>query len=146
MKPDARILIIEDDPKDVELVMYQLQMAKFDPLVKVITDGKSAVSYLTDERAGCESLVVVFLDLKLPFISGIKVLEKIRADDRIRHLPVIVMTSSNSPDDLEKCLQLGVTHFIPKPITFSAFAKAVADSFHNRPLETTMEMNPHRGD
>jgi len=141
MKSDTRILFIEDDPKDVELVMSQLKMAQLDPHVKVITDGRAAVRYLTDEKTECESLVIVFLDLKLPFVSGIQVLETIRADDRLQHLPVMVMTSSNNPADLEKCLELGVTHFLPKPITFSVFAKAVADCIHNRPAESTIEMS-----
>jgi len=136
MKTETRILFIEDDPKDVELVMHQLKLAKLDSHVKVITDGRAAVNYLTRERAECESLVVVFLDLKLPFVSGIKVLEKIRADDRLRHLPVIVITSSSDPADLEKCHELGAMHFLQKPVTFSAFAKAVADCIHNRPAET----------
>src|SRR5476651_254512 len=114
MKNDTRILIIEDNPNDVELVMHQLKLAKLDPHVKVIKDGRLAVNYLTNEKTECESLVAVFLDLKLPFISGITVLEKIRADEQLQHLPVIVMTSSNSPADLEKCQALGVTHFIPK--------------------------------
>jgi CheY-like chemotaxis protein len=74
----------------------------------------------------------VFLDLQLPTLTGLQLLEAIRADDRIKDVPVIVMTSSNDPADLDRCRELGVFSFVQKPLTFASFAKAFADTFHAR--------------
>jgi CheY-like chemotaxis protein len=123
-------LIVEDDPDDEALLMRQLQKAQLDQHVKVIGDGKAALEYLTDDSQQYKELVAIFLELSLPSMSGLHLLEKIRSDDRVRHLPVIVMTSSNAPSDLERCQQLRVSHYVQKPITFTSFSKAVANSFH----------------
>ena len=132
MKTRTRILIIEDNPDDEILLLRQLKKAKLDEHVKVIADGARALRFLTDPTQKCENLVAVFLDLQLPTLGGINLLEAIRADERLRHLPVIVMTSSNVPEEMERCRQLGVSSYVQKPVGFSAFAKAVADSFHTR--------------
>ena len=124
--------MIEDNPDDEALLMRQLKRAELEKHVKVIHDGGKALDYLTDERSRCEDLAAVFLDLKLPTLGGLKILEAIRADDRLRDLPVIVMTSSNAPEELEKCRELGVSCYVSKPLTFSSFAKAFADTFHAR--------------
>jgi CheY-like chemotaxis protein len=126
----TRILIVEDNADDEALLMHQLQKAQLHQHVKVIADGKVAVEYLTDNDSRGDELIAIFLDLNLPSMNGLHVLEKVRSHDRIRHLPVIVMTSSNSSTDLEKCRQFGVSCYVQKPITFATFAKAVADSFH----------------
>jgi CheY-like chemotaxis protein len=132
----TRILIVEDDADDEALLMRQLQKAQLHQHVKVIADGKAAVEFLTDNDSRCDELIAVFLDLKLPSISGLHVLEKVRSHDRTRNLPVIVMTSSNAPTDLERCRQLGVSCYVQKPITFATFTKAVADSFHAPKTQT----------
>ena len=139
--PKTRILIIEDNPDDEALLMRQLQKAQLHQQVKVIGDGKTALEYLTDINSRCEELVAIFLDLNLPSLSGLQLLEKMRSYDRIGHLPVIVMTSSNAPTDLEKCQKLGVSCYVQKPITFTTFSKAVADSFH-APLTKTGLISP----
>lgn len=132
----TRILIVEDNADDEALLMRQLQKAQLHQHVKVIADGKAAVEFLTDNDSRCDELIAVFLDLKLPSISGLHVLEKVRSHDRTRNLPVIVMTSSNAPTDLERCRQLGVSCYVQKPITFATFTKAVADSFHAPKTQT----------
>jgi CheY-like chemotaxis protein len=76
-----------------------------------------------------DELAAIFLDLKLPTVSGLELLQAIRANERTREIPVIVMTSSNTPTDLEKCRELGVFSYVAKPLTFSSFAKAFADTF-----------------
>jgi len=124
----TRILIVEDNPDDGALLMRQLQKAQLSEQVKIIDDGRQALDFLM--LAEADYLIAIFLDLKLPGLSGLSLLEKIRADDRRRHLPVIVMTSSNSPDDLNNCKALGVSCYVQKPVTFTAFSKAVADTFH----------------
>lgn len=130
MKTFPRILIVEDNPDDEALLMRQLRKAELHEHVKAIHDGGKAFAYLTDERYPCDNLAAIFLDLQLPTLSGLQLLEAIRTDERIGHLPVIVMTSSNNPADLERCRELGVSCFVQKPLTFASFAKAFADTFH----------------
>ena len=124
------ILIVEDNTDDEALLMRQLRKASLDKYVKVIDDGKLALAFLTEHTPSGEELIALFLDLNLPGVSGLEILEKIKSQDRTRNLPVIVMTSSNSPQDLEKCREYGVSCYVQKPVTFANFTKAVADSFH----------------
>lgn len=128
LKP--RILIVEDNPDDGELLMRQIKKAHLAEQVKVINDGRLARDFLADANSLARHLVAMFLDLKLPSMSGLELLEQVRAYDHVRHLPVIVMTSSNSPDDLRRCRDLGVSSYVQKPVTFPAFTKAIADTFH----------------
>ncbi len=128
--PKTRILIVEDNPDDEFLLLRQLRKAGLDQHVKVVADGKVAIDFLENPAAGSEDVIAVFLDLKLPSMSGIAILERIRANPRIRDLPVIVMTSSNLSEDMEKCRQLCVSSYVQKPVSFLAFTKAVADTFH----------------
>ncbi len=131
-KTERRILMVEDNSDDEALLLRQLKKAGLEKHIKVIHDGGRALDYLTDERFQCEQLAAVFLDLHLPTVSGLQLLEAIRSNDRLRDLPIIVMTSSNEPAELEKCRQLGVSCYVAKPLTFSSFAKAFADAFGAR--------------
>jgi two-component system, response regulator len=130
MKNMRHILMIEDNPDDEALLLRQLKKAKIERHIKIIHDGGKALEYLMDERFKCEDLAAIFLDLNLPTIDGLKILEAIRSESRLQKLPVIVMTSSNSPEELEKCRELGVSSYVNKPVTFSSFAKAFADSVY----------------
>ena len=125
-----RILVVEDNGDDEALLMRQLAKVQLHTQVKVINDGGAAFAYLSDENQQAEELVAVFLDLQLPIFTGEQLLEVIRSQERTRHLPVILMTSSNSPEEIERCRALGISSFVAKPITFSTFANAVADTFH----------------
>jgi len=124
----TRILIVEDNLDDVDLLMRQLRKANLGEQVMTISDGRLALDFLMLPEAS--HLVALFLDLKLPSMSGVQLLEKIRAHDKIRNLPVIVMTSSNSSEDLQKCTELRVLNYVQKPVTLEAFNKAVASTFH----------------
>jgi CheY-like chemotaxis protein len=128
--PKTRILIIEDNSDDEFLLMRQLQKAGLDRHVKVLDDGKAAIDYLENAETACHELIALFLDLKLPSLSGLHVLERVRSNVRTQKLAVIVMTSSHSPEDMERCRQLGVSSYVQKPITLSTFTKAVANCFH----------------
>jgi CheY-like chemotaxis protein len=128
--PTARILIIEDNPDDEELLLHQLRKAHLDQHVKVISDGRSAIEYLRETGSRNEEIIALFLDLHLPIVSGLQVLEQVRLNEQTSDLPVIVVTSSNSPEDLEKCHRLGVSCYVQKPITLTTFSKAIADSFN----------------
>lgn len=125
-----RILIVEDSEDDEALLMRQLAKVGLHTQVKVITDGGAAFAYLSEEKHGAEKLVAVFLDLQLPTFTGEQLLTTIRSQDRTRHLPVILMTSSNAPDEIERCRTLGISSFVAKPVTFLTFTNAVADTFH----------------
>ena len=125
----TQILVIEDDSNDEALMMRMLRKAYLAEQVKIISDGHAAADYLVNQANEAEDLMAVFLDLKLPSLGGIHLLKIIRAHDRIKHLPVIVMTSSESSAQLEECRRLGVHSYVQKPVTFSAFASAVANTF-----------------
>ena len=103
----------------------QLARAHFEDCVSVIGNGQDAFDYL--QRSATP--LAVFLDLRLPGMSGVELLEKIRQDERLRQVPVIVMTGSVNPADTERCNQLGVTAFLPKPVGLSTFIKTVAHLF-----------------
>ncbi len=126
---DNKILIVEDNSDDEMLLLRQLKKANLDQHIKVIRDGRKALGYLTEAGGNGDHLAAVFLDLGLPAIHGVQLLEAIRADERLRLLPVVVMTSSNDPDEMEKCRELGVSCYVQKPLTFSSFVKAFADVF-----------------
>jgi CheY-like chemotaxis protein len=137
ISPDhgVRVLVVEDNPDDRDLLVYQLRKSGMDTMVKFISDGREALDFLTvpDPPSLTDKLIAVFLDLKLPSMSGIELLRQVRQRDRLRGVPIIVMTSSNDPKDLEECRSLNVTSYVSKPVTFNSFSKAVADIFHRPP-------------
>jgi len=133
MRPlPPKILVVEDNADDEALLMHQLKKAGLHAQVKVIADGGEALAFLMDEERGSKDLVAVLLDLGLPNLTGLRLLKAIRKQERTSHLPVILMTSSNDPRELERCSTLGVSAFVPKPITLAAFTKAIADTFHSK--------------
>ncbi|PTX99979.1 two-component system response regulator [Verrucomicrobia bacterium LW23] len=130
-----RVLVVEDNQDDRELLLRQLRKAQMDSYVKFISDGREALDFLSgddaaDGKAG-DSIIALFLDLKLPSMGGIELLRRIKKMPRYARLPVIVMTSSNDPFDLEECRRLNVHQYVEKPITFSSFSHAVANVFHS---------------
>jgi CheY-like chemotaxis protein len=131
-----KILIVEDNADDEALLMRQLEKADLHTQVKVIPDGGQALAYLMNEAHGCENLVTVFLDMQLPTLTGLQLLRAIRTMERLSHLPVVLMTSSNDPMEIERCRTLGISAFVPKPVTFAAFARAIASSFHSNGLRS----------
>jgi two-component system response regulator len=128
----VRVLVVEDNDDDRELLLRQLRKTGMDSHVKFISNGQEALEFLTKPRAVSlsEDLIAIFLDLKLPSLSGLELLRRLRVRDELQDTPVIVMTSSNDPKDLEECRRLKVTNYVSKPVTFTSFSKAVADVFH----------------
>ena len=120
-----QILVVEDNADDSFLLTRQLARAHFEDCVTVIGNGEDAFDYLQHSA----SPLAVFLDLRLPGMSGVELLEKIRNDERLRPVPVIVMTCSVDPKDVEECSRLGVTAYLPKPVGLTAFIKTVAHLF-----------------
>ncbi|MGH9592722.1 MAG: response regulator [Bryobacteraceae bacterium] len=131
-EPRVRVLVVEDNDDDRELLLRQLRKTGMDGHVKFIFNGQEALDFLTRPRAVSltEDLIAIFLDLKLPSLGGLELLRRLRQREEFQTLPVIVMTSSNDPKDLEECHRLQVTNYVSKPVTFTSFSKAVADVFH----------------
>jgi len=120
------ILLIEDNPKDVELTRRALAKANIANKLVVASDGVEALEYLIGNSADPAELpVVILLDLKLPRINGMEVLQRIRSENRIKHLPVVILTSSNEEHDILQSYSLGANSYIRKPVKFSDFAEAI---------------------
>jgi CheY-like chemotaxis protein len=127
----VKVLVIEDNADDRELLSRQLRKSGLGEHVKFISDGQEALNLLTGPDAPkADDLITVLLDLRLPSLSGLELLQRLRALPQYQSLPVTVMTSSNDPRDLEECRRLNVLNYLSKPVTFDSFSKAVADMFH----------------
>ncbi|OIP78600.1 MAG: two-component system response regulator [Oscillatoriales cyanobacterium CG2_30_44_21] len=125
MEP-TQILLIEDDPNDVELIQIALDSYNFANKIDVVSDGEQAIHYLfgQDGQPPTRPLPrLVLLDLKLPKIDGIQILQMIRSSPLTRHLVVVVMTSSAENRDLKACYDLGVNSYIVKPLDFHQFVE-----------------------
>ena len=128
---DSRIiLLVEDNPDDVELTLRALKKHNVTNEVVVLRDGQQALDYLLcgDEHVGYEGRelpAVILLDLKLPNIDGLEVLQQLRADERTKLIPVVVITSSKEQQDMVSSYELGANSFVRKPVEFGEFAEAV---------------------
>ena len=127
----GRILIDEDDPRDVELTMTALEDYNLANEVVVTRDGAEALDYLYCRREfdarSDENPAVILLDLKLPKIDGLEVLQRIRSDERLKMIPVVVLTSSHEEKDMVRSYQLGVNAYVVKPVDFHEFVNAVKE-------------------
>jgi two-component system response regulator len=123
---EKNILLIEDNQDDETLTLRALGKNNLAEYVTVMRDGAEALEYLLGKDAESRPLPdVVFLDLKLPKIDGLEVLEKLRSDKRTRLLPIVVLTSSDIEDDINKAYRLGCNSFIQKPIDFHKFTNEI---------------------
>lgn len=127
---DRRVLLVEDNPDDEVLVMRAFRKADFRNEVIVMRDGAAALDYLFgtgayEGRDVNDMPTVVLLDLKLPKIDGLGVLRRIRADQRLRSLPVVILTSSREQEDIIRSYDLGANSYVRKPVAFENFAEAV---------------------
>lgn len=119
----TEILLVEDDPADLELTIRALKSRNLANRIVVARDGAEALEALS----GHDAPRVVLLDLKLPKVDGLTVLQRIRQNPKTRTLPVVVLTSSREGPDIARCYELGVNSYIVKPVDFDAFVKAVTD-------------------
>ena len=124
------ILLIEDNSSDVDLTKRALERGRIANELVVARDGKEALDYLLGEGAYAgrdisDLPAVTLLDLKLPKVPGLEVLRRIRADARIRRLPVVILTSSKEEQDLASSYDLGANSYIRKPVDFNQFTEAI---------------------
>ena len=128
-KPLGRILLVEDDARDVELTLNALEEYNLANEVVVARDGAEALDYLYrrgEFRLRAEgNPVVVLLDLKMPKVDGREVLRTVKADDRFRVMPVVMLTSSREESDLVESYRLGVNAYVVKPVDFHEFVNAI---------------------
>ncbi|HIK41996.1 response regulator [Thermoleptolyngbya sichuanensis XZ-Cy5] len=138
----SRLLLVEDDPNDVELIRLALETGGLAAPMDVVNDGEAALNYLLGEAldnslddasqsAAARPLPrFVLLDLKLPRINGIQLLQRLRSHPRTRRLVIVVMSSSQEDPDLNACYDLGVNSYIVKPQDFQQFSDAVQQISH----------------
>ena len=125
------ILLVEDDPRDLELTLLALERSQLANDVVVVRDGEAALDYLM--RAGEYAQrpegnpAVILLDLKLPKVNGLEVLQAVRATEPLRSVPVVMLTSSHEESDVLRSYQLGVNAYVVKPVEFGQFVGAIAD-------------------
>ena len=125
------ILLVEDDPRDLELTLVALERSQLANEVIIVRDGEAALDYLnrTGDYAGRAegNPAVVLLDLKLPKVNGLEVLQSVRGTEPLRSIPVVMLTSSHEETDVLRSYQLGVNAYVVKPVEFKQFVEAIAD-------------------
>ena len=129
---EVEILLVEDNPNDVELTLRALKKHNITNNVHVVKDGAEALEYIFATGAYASRDInhnpkVILLDLKLPKVDGIEVLRRIKSDGRTKVIPVVVLTSSKEERDLVQSYKLGANSYITKPVDFESFVKSVAE-------------------
>jgi CheY-like chemotaxis protein len=127
----GRILIVEDDPKDVELTLTALEEYNLANEVVVTRDGEEALDYLycrgNFKMRSSDNPAVLLLDLKLPKVNGLEVLQQIKSDEKLKMIPVVVLTSSREERDMVASYKLGVNAYVVKPVDFHEFVNAIKE-------------------
>ena len=149
MEEKGTILLVEDNPDDVELTMRAFRKNKIANDIIVARDGVEALNYLfgTGAYAGRETKDtprIILLDLKLPKLDGLQVLERLRADERTSLIPVVILTSSKEEYDLMRSYRNGANSYVRKPVDFNEFVEAVRQIglywllINEAPMETAL--------
>jgi two-component system, response regulator len=123
-RPAGTLLLVEDDKEDADLLGWCLEKAK-GPTVHRLCDGQEALDYVMS-RPDSQLPKVIVLDLRLPKLSGLEVLHRLRSEARTRHIPVVVLTVSTSPEDVASCYALGANSYVVKPSN----AEAMLETAH----------------
>jgi CheY-like chemotaxis protein len=131
LKP-IELLLIEDNPQDLELALLALNQGNFPPRIHVSRDGAEALDFIFCQGPYADRNIanqpkLILLDLKLPKIDGLEVLKRLKEDPRTTMIPVVVLTSSKEQSDLVESYKLGVNSYIVKPVNFERFTDAVRD-------------------
>ena len=127
----GRILLVEDDPRDVELSLNALEEYNLANEVVIACDGQEAIDYLRGrekfEGRPPGNPAVILLDLRLPKVDGLEVLQQLRSDEQLKMIPVVVLTSSHEEKDMMRSYKLGVNTYVVKPVDFHEFVNAVKE-------------------
>ena len=127
----GRILLVEDDPKDIDLTLRALAQYNLANEVVVARDGEEALDYLLHRgefaSRDSDNPAVLLLDLKLPKVDGLEVLQQIKSDDTLKLIPVVVLTSSHEEKDVVASYKLGVNAYVVKPVDFHQFVDAIKE-------------------
>ena len=127
----VEILLVEDNPYEAELAIRGLKKHNFANNLHHIDDGAEALDFIFGrgkyQNQSIEAPKLILLDIKLPRIDGIEILRQIKANDKTKSIPVVVLTSSKENQDVKACYELGVNSYIVKPVDFDSFAKVVAE-------------------
>jgi CheY-like chemotaxis protein len=115
------ILLVEDNPMDLDLTLRAFARKKFANEVQIARDGEEALAWLPRWDEGADLPAVILLDINLPKVNGLEVLQQLKAHERYRRIPVVVLTSSREDRDLRTAYDLGVNSYIEKPVSFSKF-------------------------
>jgi len=126
---EVEILLVEDSEADIEMMLRSLNEYNVCNAIQVARDGREALDMLFAGRDGAEGIRprVVFLDLKLPKVSGHEVLRRMKSDEKTREIPVVVMTSSGQQADIDRCYEMGANSYVVKPIGFQDFSRVVKE-------------------
>ena len=123
------ILLVEDNPYDVELMLRALKQNHIANHIHTVRDGAEAVDFIfcTGAYADRDFSIpkLILLDLKMPKVDGVEVLQRIKADPRTQRIPVVALTTSNAERDVQECYRLGINSYIVKPLDFKQFSEAI---------------------
>jgi two-component system response regulator len=127
-----QILLVDDSPSDVELTVHALKQGRLATSIAVAEDGEQALDYLFcrgihQGRSPCDRPSVILLDLNLPKVDGLEILKAVRADERTRAIPIVILTSSKETKDLVAGYRLGASAFVQKPMDFEEFRSAIKE-------------------
>lgn len=126
---EVEILLVEDNPDDAEMTLRSLKKHNLGNHVEWVKDGDEALRFIFGDGQHLGKVVkprVIMLDLRLPKVDGLEVLQRLKSDPDTRNIPVVVLTSSTQDQDIARCYELGVNSYVSKPVKFEAFADAVA--------------------
>ena len=132
MNLEIEVLLVEDNSSDAEMTIRALKKSNLANRLLHLKDGAEALDFLFAEgeysgRQMQNTPKVILLDLKMPKVNGIEVLQKIKFDERTRKIPVVVLTSSREDPDIQECYKLGANGYVVKPVEFDEFHKAISD-------------------
>lgn len=123
------ILLVEDDPGHARLIEKNLRRSNISNKVITVEDGRKALDFLFCEgeyaSSECPSPMLVLLDLNLPVLDGYEVLKRMKEDERTRHIPVIILTTTDNPREVARCYDLGCNIYVTKPVDYTQFSEAV---------------------
>jgi two-component system, response regulator len=127
------IVVVEDNPHDAELIVRALKSQKLANRIFIVNDGEEALDFVFcrekfADRNPSKPIKVIFLDLKLPKVSGLEVLKEVKGNEKTKKLPVVIVTSSREDPDIETAYALGANGYIVKPVQFDAFRQAMSNA------------------